>query len=229
VIPDREDFCLHLKETRVRSGLTLEAIGALTKINPALLAGLERADVSRWPRGIFRRSFVREYAAAIGLSPEQAVAEFCRLFPEDDPAFGRSQSVPPPTAEALRLTLAPEARWSSEPNRARALAAILDASVVVLVAGVAAWFLPASFWATAGAVALIYYTGVALCTGRTGASLWLRGRQHVHLAESTESVAEAATEGPRLVFRREELALMTVSELDEAESAAHASLRAATH
>jgi transcriptional regulator with XRE-family HTH domain len=229
VISDREDFCLHLKETRERSGLTLEAIGALTKINPALLAGLERGDVSRWPRGIFRRSFLREYATAIGLSPDQAVAEFCRHFPEDDPAFGALPRVPLPTGTGLRLTLAPDRRWWSEPNRARALAAILDASVVVLIAGAAAWVLPTSFWATAGAVALIYYTSVGVCTGTTAASLWLKGRERVHLVEASEPVAQAAADGPRLVFRREELALMAVSEIEEAEGEAHADLRAASH
>ena len=76
-------FGRRLRSGRERLGISLEAIAASTKINRSLLADLERGDVSKWPGGIYRRAFVREYAAAIGLPAEEVLAEFSELFPEE--------------------------------------------------------------------------------------------------------------------------------------------------
>jgi transcriptional regulator with XRE-family HTH domain len=71
-----------LRETRERKGVSLTAIAERTKISFALLEGLERDDVSRWPGGIFRRAWVRAYAQSIGLEPEPIVREFVDLYPD---------------------------------------------------------------------------------------------------------------------------------------------------
>ena len=72
---ERNAFGPSLKAERDRRGITLQAIADSTKISISLLAALERNDMSRWPNGIFRRAFVREYVAALGLPPEPVVAE----------------------------------------------------------------------------------------------------------------------------------------------------------
>jgi cytoskeletal protein RodZ len=77
----RRSFGRRLRDHRERHQITLDAIATATKIRPSVLAELERGDVSTWPSGIFRRAFVREYATAIGLSPESLVEEFVQLFP----------------------------------------------------------------------------------------------------------------------------------------------------
>ena len=69
-----------LKTERERRGVTLDEAAAATKINRSLLAALERNDLAQWPKGIFRRAFVREYTKAIGLSPDRAATEFARAF-----------------------------------------------------------------------------------------------------------------------------------------------------
>jgi len=74
-------FGARLKAQREHQQITLEAIAEQTKIRLALLQGLECDDVSLWPGGIFRRSYFRSYAAAIGLDPEPAVREFITLYP----------------------------------------------------------------------------------------------------------------------------------------------------
>ena len=71
-----------LRETRERKGVSLTALAERTKISFALLEGLERDDVSRWPGGIFRRAWVRAYAQSIGLEPEPIVREFVELYPD---------------------------------------------------------------------------------------------------------------------------------------------------
>jgi GAF domain-containing protein len=75
-------FGSRLRSQRERQQVPLAVIAEQTKIKLSLLEGLERDDVSQWPAGIFRRSFVRAYAQAIGLDPDAALREFFELYPE---------------------------------------------------------------------------------------------------------------------------------------------------
>jgi hypothetical protein len=75
-------FGARLRSQRERQHVELAAIAEETKINAALLEGLERDDLSRWPGGLFRRAYVRTYAQKIGLDPEQVVREFLSLYPD---------------------------------------------------------------------------------------------------------------------------------------------------
>ena len=101
-----------LRCERERRLITLESIAANTKISIGLLRDLERDDVSRWPSGIFRRSFVRSYAEAIGLDGDDIVREFLERFPDQQQieaaaalvANGERPKSHPKTV--LRLTLA---------------------------------------------------------------------------------------------------------------------------
>jgi len=77
-----EGFGARLRQQREKHDITLATIAEQTKIKLSLLEELERDDISHWPTGIFRRAFVRAYAAAIGIDPEVAVREFLERFPE---------------------------------------------------------------------------------------------------------------------------------------------------
>jgi transcriptional regulator with XRE-family HTH domain len=77
-----ESFGTRLRRQRERKQLTLAAIAEQTKIHQPLLEALERDDVKRWPPGIFRRAFIRAYAEAIGLEPDQIVREFLSRHPD---------------------------------------------------------------------------------------------------------------------------------------------------
>jgi transcriptional regulator with XRE-family HTH domain len=78
-----QEFCRVLKAARESQGITLSQISNATKIPADLFAALERSDLRRWPKGLFRRSFFRDYAKSIGLPVEEASAAFARLFPDD--------------------------------------------------------------------------------------------------------------------------------------------------
>jgi cytoskeletal protein RodZ len=71
-----------LRNERERRQIPLKSIAESTKISVPLLEGLERDDVSRWPSGIFRKSFIRSYAESIGLEPDPVVREFMELYPD---------------------------------------------------------------------------------------------------------------------------------------------------
>jgi hypothetical protein len=81
---EQETFVTRLRRHRERNRIPLEAISRDTRVKLELLEGLERNDLSQWPRGLYARAYIRAYAAAIGFDGADAVDEFCRLFPQGD-------------------------------------------------------------------------------------------------------------------------------------------------
>jgi transcriptional regulator with XRE-family HTH domain len=73
-----------LRAERERRGVTLRTVADQTKVAAPLLEGLETGDLSRWPGGIYRRAFVKAYASALGLDPDDVVRRFEQEHP--DPA-----------------------------------------------------------------------------------------------------------------------------------------------
>lgn len=89
----------HLRSAREARGLTLKDVAATTKIAPGALAAIEREDFDQLPAGIFRREFVRVYAAALGLDGRAlAQAYVSRFEPLTPPP---SPPAPPPYSVAL--------------------------------------------------------------------------------------------------------------------------------
>ena len=80
-----ESFGARLRHERERRKIALRSVAENTKIGIHLLEGLEGDNVSRWPSGIFRKSFIRAYAEAIGLDPEPIVREFLERHPDPIP------------------------------------------------------------------------------------------------------------------------------------------------
>lgn len=62
-----------LRATREQHGVTLEEVAARTKISRRHLEELERGDISRWPPGVYARSWARAYAAESGIEPERVL------------------------------------------------------------------------------------------------------------------------------------------------------------
>jgi len=109
-----QDFCLALKAARERKGITLAEIAETTKIPSSVFAALERCDLRSWPKGLFRRSFFRDYVGMIGLPVAEAVEAFVRLFPDDEPAIvSKVADEVPRTSVFDAVTLSPaiEAAW----------------------------------------------------------------------------------------------------------------------
>ena len=96
-------FGARLRKHREARKITVEAIAEQTKIKRSLLEALERDDLSHWPSGIFRRSWVRSYATTIGLDGDLTVREFleCHPDPEDIPPVDVREA-PPPEPPGLR-------------------------------------------------------------------------------------------------------------------------------
>ena len=158
-------FGRRLRLERERLGISLEAIAASTKITRSLLADLERDDVSKWPRGIYGRAFVREYAAAIGLPAEVVVAEFLELFPEEGTPAGTRTPRAEPSNE-LRLTLAADGKQALNGAVRRVLVATFEVCAIVGLGWLLTLFTKSEFWTVCGAIALTYYPIAAACSTR---------------------------------------------------------------
>ena len=75
----------HLPSTREARGLTLKDVAATTKIAPGALDAIEREDFDQLPAGIFRREFVRVYAAALGLDGRALAQAYVARFEPPKP------------------------------------------------------------------------------------------------------------------------------------------------
>jgi cytoskeletal protein RodZ len=93
------DLGARLKQARQHRGVSLRDIATATKISVVALEALERNDYSRLPGGIFSRAFVRAYALAVGVEPEEAVNEFLVDFTRWEKERERSKKRPEITAD----------------------------------------------------------------------------------------------------------------------------------
>jgi cytoskeletal protein RodZ len=101
-----------LRYERERRQIALRSIAEGTKIGVSLLEGLERDDVSRWPSGIFRKSFVRAYAEAIGLDPDPVVREFVERYPDPLEVDVVAPVSPQPSSPSGPLSIKLTITWS---------------------------------------------------------------------------------------------------------------------
>ena len=75
---DGPRLCLpSLSAVRQKSGLSLEQISDQTKIKVSWLQAIEDGRWADLPEGIYRRSYVRQYARATGFD-EQVLLDCCQ-------------------------------------------------------------------------------------------------------------------------------------------------------
>jgi transcriptional regulator with XRE-family HTH domain len=199
-----ESLCVRLRRERERRQIALSSISANTKISVSLFQALERGDVSRWPSGIYRRSFVRAYAHAIGLDPDEVAREFAEQFPDPTEPSSAVEStplapvakmveppaptphVPAPRRSALRVKIAETGQPFTPGHllagmRQRLIAVAYDGGIVIAIA-LSMFVVFGQFWLPLGVAMLAYYLGGILVLGNTpGVCLWAAvpgGAQH---------------------------------------------------
>ncbi len=170
-----------LRAARERRGVTLKQLAEETKLSVELWASLEDNDLTRWPKRVFARSYVRDYALRVGLDADEVVNEFCRLFPE----WGdrRAEQVIRGKAEIIAHELewedlpTPRQRRSSDRppkpapgflsrHRVRLIGVVLDLQVVLSL-GLAGVRLGLGFWPTTAVVGVLYSVLATLFFGRS--------------------------------------------------------------
>lgn len=167
-----DGFGARLRRERERRNISLEAIASATKINATLFEALERDDASNWPSGIFRRSFIRAYATAVGLDPEAAVRDFAECFPDPaEPCAPRAAGPRPPSRTELRLRLAdggtpPTGRRVVDGTLRRCAAVVCDAAMLSAIT-IGAFAAFGHFWMPAAVAMVAYYWGGLVFFGHT--------------------------------------------------------------
>ncbi len=69
---------LNLENRRVDSGISLEKIADTTKISMRFLRAIEDEEFEKLPGGVYDRSYLRQYAAAIGFDEVKLLALYER-------------------------------------------------------------------------------------------------------------------------------------------------------
>ena len=192
---EKETFGPVLRAARERQGVTLKQLASETKLSVELWEALEDNNLVRWPKRVFARSYVRDYAERIGLDADEVVNEFCRLFPE----WGdrRAERVIREKAQIIAHDLswedlpAPPHRRSSDRaasaapgffgrHRTRLVAVAIDAPVM-LGLGFAGVLVGFSYWPSAAVAAVCYSSLGTFFIGRTfgmAASEWILKTLH---------------------------------------------------
>ena len=90
-----------LREQRLRRNLTVDEVAERLRINARLLEALEAEDFDKLPGRFFARSFLRQYAAFLGVDAAVVEAALAQLEEAAEP----QPAEPPP--EAARIEVAP--------------------------------------------------------------------------------------------------------------------------
>ena len=94
------NFGATFKKARESRGISLDQIAHETRISSRFLAAIENEEFNLLPGGVFNRGFVRSFAEAVGIDPDQAVADYERLVSVPAPAdVVASAEASPPKSE----------------------------------------------------------------------------------------------------------------------------------
>lgn len=161
MINQRRAFGDRLRRQRERQGVTLSEIAETTKVAASLFASLERGDCSRWPGGVYNRAFIRGYAQAVRLDPNETAAEFAECYempaiepPPRQPSKSSTETAVRPT---LRLTF--EVDPAEEQKRFARAAGLAIADVLAIAALATAAMLMGSgtLWGSLAVTAVAYH------------------------------------------------------------------------
>jgi cytoskeletal protein RodZ len=84
--PASTDIGSRLQYAREQRGLTLRDIANVTKISMTALRAIEQNDFARLPGGLFRRAYIRAFAAEVGLNADALAREYRATFEADAPS-----------------------------------------------------------------------------------------------------------------------------------------------
>lgn len=105
--PDYLDFGRYLQLQRELRGLSLDDIARQTKIPPTLLGAMESGQAERFPERIFVLNYIRSYATAVGISPDDTINRFHEI-----PEVPKAEHFDPVALEVDRRERAWSGLWT---------------------------------------------------------------------------------------------------------------------
>lgn len=119
-----------LRRERLRRNLDLAAIAGELKIASKFLEAIEAEEFSRLPGGVFTKSFIRQYAAYLGLDGDEMAAELQRST-EPPPELNAAHEKSKPDVPVIPMT--GEDDWRSVSGRRSGMPAWLQAGALLVV------------------------------------------------------------------------------------------------
>ncbi|WP_188454324.1 helix-turn-helix domain-containing protein [Virgibacillus oceani] len=119
-----------LKEARVAKDISLESLQETTKIQKRYLIAIEEGNFNILPGKFYARAFIKEYATAVGLDPNDLLEEYKEEIPKTE------------ENDSEQYTRIQRSRKENNPAKGSAIFSIIPTIIVVLlVIGIifAAW------------------------------------------------------------------------------------------
>jgi hypothetical protein len=114
-----------LRRARIARGITLDALIASTRLAPHIAEKIDSGRLDELPPGLYARSYVRMFAAEVGLDADAVLGELGPLLP---PA-------PDPLPRLLELRQEPAVAWPWPSSAPRPLAAAVDGAIIASAVG----------------------------------------------------------------------------------------------
>ncbi|WP_050614846.1 helix-turn-helix domain-containing protein [Bacillus testis] len=114
-----------LKAAREANGLSLDDLQQLTKIQKRYLVGIENGEYSMMPGKFYVRAFIKQYAEAVGLDPEELFEQYNNEIPAS-----HNEEIP----EQLSRV---QSKKTLSPMQSKLLEALPKILVVVFILGAA--------------------------------------------------------------------------------------------
>lgn len=120
-----------LRRERQRRNLDLPRIASELKISVRFLEAMEQDDFGKLPGGVFTKSFVRQYAAFLGIETDELVAEVNHTV-EPEPDVSQLSDKPKPDIPGIELEVGDES-WHSVRERAPSVPSSVKAGALFLL------------------------------------------------------------------------------------------------
>jgi cytoskeletal protein RodZ len=120
-----------LKEAREAKNISLESLQESTKIQKRYLMAIEEGNMKILPGKFYARAFIKEYANAVGLDPDELLEEYKEEVPKTE------------EQEEVKYTRMQRTRKSGNTDKSSSHSSILPTIItVILVIGIlfAAWY-----------------------------------------------------------------------------------------
>jgi len=102
-----------LKKARIERGITLEQLQDITKIRKRYLEAIEEGEFNVLPGSFYARAFIKSYAEAVGLNPDEIVRLYRGAIPETEPPALQLETVRAKSKSKAFARTDKIARWAA--------------------------------------------------------------------------------------------------------------------
>ena len=129
-----EEFGDLIRAHREAKGLGIEELASRFKLSLSAIRAIERGSLSDLPHAVYARGFIRAYAQAVEVSPEELSAGLAALFPDE--TFAEGPSTPRYAGNSPTMPFN---------RRNRSFTGVFVALIVLVLFGGAGWLAYSNF------------------------------------------------------------------------------------